>query len=69
MANLLSNMNIDININIIRGRCTSSNKISMKESSTHSDASSFPYHKRIEMQNKLLDEDAQELVDSFKLMH
>jgi len=50
-------MDIDIDINMIRGRSTSSSQISFRESSTHSAASSIPYHKRIEIQNNLLNED------------
>ena len=65
MTQFPSNMDMDININIIRERSTSSSKISSKELSTHSTASSTLYHQRIEIQNNFLDEDVQEPIDSF----
>ena len=69
MAHLPSNMDIDIDINMIRGRSTSSSQISFRESSTYSAASSIPYHKRIEIQNNLLNEDEQEPVERFELSY
>ena len=64
MAQFPSNMNIDINTNIIRGRFASSSKVSLRESSTHSTTSFTPYHQRMEIQNKFLDEDVQEPINS-----
>jgi len=62
-------MDIDIDIDMIRRRSTSSSQISSKELLTYSVVSSIPYHKRIEIQNNLLNEDKQELVESFELSH
>lgn len=69
MAHLPSNTDIDIDINMIRGRSTSSSQISFKESSTQSAASSIPYHKRIEIQNNLLNENEQKPVERFGLSY
>ena len=69
MAQLPSIMDMDVNTDIIRGRSASSNRISSRESSTHLNASSVPYHKRMGIQNNLLNEDVQEPVDSSQLSY
>jgi len=56
MASLISNMDIDIDSDIIRGRSASSSRISSRESLTHSNALSIPYHKRMKALNNLLDD-------------
>jgi len=50
-AQIPSNMDMNININIPRERLVSSSKNSLRESSTHSDTSSVPYYKRMETQS------------------
>jgi len=69
MAQLPSNMDMDVNIDIIRGRSASSSQISFGESLTHSAALSTPYHKRMKIQNNLLNKDKQEPVESFELSY
>ena len=60
---------IPSNMDIIRGRLTSSSKLSLRELSTHSNASLVPYHEKIEAQNNILDEEIQEPIDSFQLFY
>ena len=69
MASLPSNMDMDIDIDIIRGRSVFSSRISSRESSTHLNASTSPYHKQMEMQNNLLDEDVHKPVNSSQLSY
>ena len=49
IAQLLSNIDIDINNNIIRERSAFSSRISSRESSTYSIALLSPYYERIEI--------------------
>ena len=49
IAQLLSDMDININIDIIRGRSTFSSRISSRVSLTYSIISLFLYYERIEM--------------------
>jgi len=58
---------IPSNMDIIRGRPTSSNKVSLRELSTHSNASSVLYHERMEARNNILDEEMQEPINSSHL--
>ena len=51
MAQNPSNMNMNMNTGITRGRSASSSINNSRESSTHSDASSVPYYKRMEIQS------------------
>ena len=69
MASLISNMDMDIDSDIIRGRSAFSSRISSRECSTHSNASSIPYHKRMKALNNLLDDTIQEPVNSSQLSH
>ena len=69
MNKIPSNMDIDININIIREKFTSSSKVSLRELSTHLNVSLVLYHKRIEARNNILDEEIQELIDSSYLSY
>ena len=69
MAQFPSNMDMDIDTNIIRGRSTSSSKTSLRELFTHSTTSSTPYHERMEIQNNFLNKDIQELVNSSQLSY
>jgi len=62
-------MNIDIDNNILRERSTSSSCISLRESSTHSAASSLPYHKRMEIQNNNLNENKQNVIKEISLSY
>jgi len=57
MAKFLSNIDMDINTDIIRERFISSSKVSSRELSTHSTVSLTLYHQRMEIQNNFLDED------------
>jgi len=57
MAQLLSNIDIDVNIDIIRKRSTSSSKLNSRETSTHSITSSVPYYEKMEAQNNFLNKE------------
>ena len=57
IAQLPSNIDMDVDINIIRERSTFSSQISSRESSTHLAILSIPYHERIEIQNNLPNKD------------
>jgi len=57
MAQFPSDIDIDINTDIIRGKSTFSRKVSSRELSTQFSASSTLYHQRMEIQNNFLDED------------
>jgi len=54
IAHLPSTTDMDVD-NITRGRSTSSSKMSSKSASVVSDASSIPYHFRMEINNNLPD--------------
>lgn len=49
MANLPSYMDMDIDSDIIRGRSTSSSKTNSREASVILNASTTPYHERMEI--------------------
>ena len=51
MAQIPSNINIDINFDMSRRRSVSSSNKSLRESSMHSAASSIPYYKIMEIQS------------------
>ena len=51
MAQIPANMDMDIDIDIARGRSASPSSNSSRESSMHSNASSVPYHTRMELQS------------------
>jgi len=57
MAQLPSNMDMNINSNIIRGMFAFSSRISSREFLTYLIVFLSPYHKRMEMQNNLLNKD------------
>ena len=69
MVQFPSNMNIYVNTNIIRGRFTSSSKVSSRKPSTYSTASFTPYYQRMKIQDNFLDEDVQEPIDSSQLSY
>jgi len=72
MAQNPSNMNMNINTDVTRGRSASSNINNSRESSTHLDTSSVPYHKRMKIQsdNTLWSEQVEiEKRDSFSLSY
>ena len=56
MAQLPSNMDINVNIDIIREKSTFSSKFSSRELLTHSTALFVSYHEKMEAQNNFLDE-------------
>ena len=65
-------MNMNINTDVTRGRSASSNINNSRESSTHLDTSSVPYHKRMKIQsdNTLWSEQVEiEKRDSFSLSY
>jgi len=68
-SKLIAYLPSNININMIRRRSTFSSQINFRKSSTHSTVSLTPYYERLEIQNNLLNEDKQELVESFKLSY
>jgi len=51
MAQNPSNMDMDMDTDILRGRSVSSSNNSSRESSMHSNASLVPYHKKMEIQS------------------
>jgi len=57
ITQLLFNIDIDVDINIIRERSAFSSQISSRELLTHLAISSIPYHERIEIQNNLQNKD------------
>ena len=69
MTKFPSNMDMNINVDIIRGRSTSSNKVSLRKLSTHSNTLSVPYHKRIKARINVIDEEIQEPIDSSNLFY
>ena len=69
MANLPSNMDMNINIDIIRERSTFSSRISSRESLTHSTVSLALYHEKMETMNNIMDEDIQNPVDISQLSY
>ena len=69
MANLLSNINMNIDINIIRGRFASSSKLNLREFSILSNTSSSLYYERMEGNNNLLDKDIWNPIDSSQLSY
>ena len=69
MAQILSNIDMDVNINILRKRSASSNQVSSRKLLTHSAISSTSYHKKIEIQNNLLNKDEQKAVKVFELSY
>jgi len=54
IAQSSSNMDMDVDIDVLRGRSASFSINSSRESSMHSNASSVPYHKRMEIQSNNL---------------
>jgi len=69
MSQLPSNMDIDINCDIIRGRSALSSKASSRNSSVFSSTSSASYHKYIELNNNLLDIEFPEPINSSQLSY
>ena len=69
IAQLSFNIDIDINLNITRGRSAPSSKLSSRKSLTYSNASSAPYYKRIEAQNNFLNEDIWKPVNNSQLSY
>jgi len=69
MAQLSFTIDIDVDNNIIRIRSAFSSKFSSRELSTYSTTSFIPYHKRMEIQNNLLNKNIQESVDSFQISY
>ena len=69
ITHLPSNMDTDVNINMIRRRSTFFGQISSRGLPTHLVASLVLYHERMDIQNNLLNEDKQEPVESFKLSY
>jgi len=64
-----SNMNMNMDNNIIRGRSTLSSKASLRSSLISSSTSSIPYHQHIEINNDILDIDCQEPIDCSQLSY
>jgi len=64
MAQIPSNMDMDIDINMIRGRFALTSKASLKSSSISLSTLSIPYHQCMELNNDLPDTESQELIDS-----
>jgi len=69
MAQLPSNMDMDINCNIIRGRSASSSKANSRNSLVSSSTSSIPYHQCMEINNDLPDIEIQDPIDSSQLSY
>ena len=63
MAHIPSTMDIDIDSDIVRGRSAFSSRISSRESSILSKASSMTYYECLEVMNTLMSEDIWEPVE------
>jgi len=69
MPQLPSNMDIDVDYDIIRGRSAFSSKASSRNSSVFSSTSSTPYHEYMELNNNLLDIEFPEPINSSQLSY
>ena len=69
MATLLSNMNIDIDIDIIKRKSIFFSKINLRKSSILSNTLSVSYYEKIEHNNNLPDKEIWDLVNSFQLLY
>ena len=69
MSHTLSNMNIDVDYDIIRERSALSSKARSRNSLVFSSTSSTLYHEHIELNNKLLENKSQEPIDSSQLSY
>jgi len=64
-----SNMNMNMDNDIIRGRSTLSSKASLRSSSISSSTSSIPYHQHMKINNDIPDIDCQEPIDCSQLSY
>ena len=64
MTKIPSNIDMDVNANIIRGRSTFSSKINSRELLVLSDTLSYPYHEKMEARNNILDEKIQDPINN-----
>ena len=62
-------MDIDIDNNILRGRSTSSSHVSSRESYIYLAVSSLPYYERMEIQNKNLNKNKQDIIKEISLSY
>jgi len=69
MAQLPSNMEMDVDCNSIRGRSTLSSKAGSRDSSISSSTSSVLYYQYMEMNNDLPEVESQEPIDSSQLSY
>ena len=69
MAQIPSNMDMNIDKDIIRGRSALSSKASSRSSSISLSTSSIPYHQHMEINNDLPDTETREPIDSSQLSY
>ena len=70
MTRIPANEAMDVNnYNDIRGRTTSSSKVSLRVALVTSNASSISYHERMEINNNLSDEEFRDPIDSSQLSY
>ena len=69
MAQISFNMDMDIDINMIRGRFSLTSKASLKSSSILLSTLSIPYHQCMELNNDLSDTESQKLINSSQLSY
>jgi len=69
MAQIPSNMDMNININIFRGRSAHTSRTSLRSSSISSSTLSIPYHQHIELNNDLPNTVSQKPIDSSQLSY
>ena len=62
-------MDIDIDNNILKGRSALSSYISSRESYIYLAVSSLPYYERIEIQNKNLNKNKQDIIKEISLSY
>ena len=62
-------MDIDVDNNILRGRSASSSHVSSRESYIYLAVSSLPYYKKIEVQNKNLNKNKQDIIKEISLSY
>jgi len=69
MSKTLSNIDMDMDSNIIKERSTLSSKTSFRNSLVFSSTSSTSYHKHMKLNNNFLEDESQEPIDSSQLFY
>jgi len=69
IAQIPSNMNIDVDIDMIRGKSALTSRASLRSSLISSSTLSIPYHQCMELNNDLSDIESQKPIDSSQLSY